>query len=427
MRKLFLLVVAFMLLAAPVAAVTAAPSKAELPKVDLVMWHQEGEDVMKSLGIQKIFDDWAATNAPGSTLTLVQKETEALRTEFQAAALAGSGGPDLIWAPGDQVGPYTTAGLIQVTDEMVDHKLFIPAVDSVTVVDGKNYGVPLTAGNHLMLFYNKKLVEKAPESFADLVTVSKELQTKNASVDKFTPFAMNQTESFWVFPVAHGFGATEFAEDAKTPTLDTEAWVKTYQLFYDLKYTDKVVPAECDYDCADGGFKNGTAAMIINGDWALGGDKGYVATLGKDLGIATWPKVEVGADSKLTGIPAPFIAGKYLMVPNTTKGDKLTTASGFVKFLTTDDPAVLGWTVPAGRIPALLSALKDDKVANDAVLAETSKVLVTGVPQPSQPEMRCVFDAVTTAIRAINSDTVKPADAATEAQKTAVDCIAKLK
>src|SRR5258706_14267655 len=101
MRKLFPLFLALMLLAAPVAAVSAAPRNAGLPKVDLVLWHQEG-DAMKGFGIQKLFDDWAAKNSPGSTLTLVAKDTEALRTEFQAAALAGSGGPDLIWGPGDQ-------------------------------------------------------------------------------------------------------------------------------------------------------------------------------------------------------------------------------------------------------------------------------------------------------------------------------------
>src|SRR5664279_2884869 len=97
MRKLVGLL-AVVLMAVPFAAAAAAPRlSAALPKVDLVMWHQEGADVMTTLGIQKIFDDWAAKNAPGSTLKLVNKDTEVLRTDFQAAALAGSGAPDLLW------------------------------------------------------------------------------------------------------------------------------------------------------------------------------------------------------------------------------------------------------------------------------------------------------------------------------------------
>src|SRR4051812_15214626 len=139
MRRLFPLLLALIVMAVPLAAVSASPRNAGLPKVDLVLWHQEG-DAMKDLGIQKIFDDWAAKNSAGSTLTLVAKDTEALRTEFQAAALAGSGGPDLIWGPGDQVGVFVAAGLVQPTDDLVDHKLFIPVIDSVTAVGGKNYG-----------------------------------------------------------------------------------------------------------------------------------------------------------------------------------------------------------------------------------------------------------------------------------------------
>ncbi len=41
------------------------------------------------------------------------------------------------------------------------------------------------------------------------------------------------------------------------------------QFMYDLKYTDKVMPAEADYNVADGLFKDGKAAMIVNGDWAM--------------------------------------------------------------------------------------------------------------------------------------------------------------
>ncbi len=407
MRKLMGLLVAITM-ALPLVGVAAAPkanrASDSLPKVDLVMWHQEGADVMTTLGIQKIFDDWAAKNAPGSTLKLVAKDTEVLRTDFQAAALAGSGGPDLLWTVADQAGPFTAAGLIQPVDSLVDLKLYLPSIAAIPVIAGKTYGVPLQAGNHLMLYYNKKFVPTAPATFDDLVKISKDLITKNASVKNFTPFAWNQGESFWVFPVAHAYGATEFDKDNKTPVLDTDGWTSTYTLFHDLKFTDKITPSECDYNCMDGGFSNGTAAMILNGDWALGGDKRYIKVLGKDLGIAPWPKVTLPADSKLSGIPAPFVAGKFIMFPTTTTGDKLKTAQAFVQFLTTDQATVLGFTVPNGLLPALTPALQDDKVAKDPVLSLVTTALKTGM-----------------------ADTEKTTDAGKNAQKSATDCIAKLK
>lgn len=425
MRKLLGVLIA-LVMALPLAAVAAGPKAQALPKVDLIMWHQEGDDVMKTLGVQKIFDDWAAKNAPGSTLQLVAKDTEVLRTDFQAAALAGSGAPDLLWTVADQAGPFTAAGLIQPVDSLVDLKQFLPSISAIPVVDGKTYGIPLQAGNHLMLYYNKKLVDKAPASFEDLVKISKDLISKNSSTVNFTPFAWNQGESFWLFPIAHAYGATEFDKDGKTPVLDTDGWMQAYQLYHDLKFKDQVTPKECDYNCMDGGFSNGTAAMILNGDWALGGDKGYIKVLGDNLGIAPWPKVTLPADSKLGGIPSPFIAGKFIMVPTSTTGDHLKVAQAFANFLTTDTATVLSYTVPNGRLPALLTALKDDKVQKDPILAQTAAVLQTGVGQPVQPEMRCVFDAVTAEIKGVMADTEKTADAPKNAQKSATDCISKL-
>src|SRR5690242_20264200 len=68
-----------------------------LPKADLMLWHSQGEDAMKALGIQQIFDTWAAANAPGSTLTLVQKAEDDLAYDFPTAMKAKSGVPDLLW------------------------------------------------------------------------------------------------------------------------------------------------------------------------------------------------------------------------------------------------------------------------------------------------------------------------------------------
>jgi len=440
MRKLLVFVLALIFVAAPFAAVTnAAPARQALPKVDLVMWHQEGEDVMKSLNLQNIFDTWAKTNAPGSTLTLVAKDTEALRTEFQSSALAGSGGPDILWTVADQAGPFTTAGVIQPVDDVVDTSLFIPTIVNITQIDGKTYGVPLQAGNHLMMYYNKKYVKDAPATFADLVKVSKDLQQSVKNNDKFVPLAYRQDQSFWAFPVAIGYGGTAFTEDGKTPALNTDAWLKTYQFFYDLKYSDKITPPECDYDCMDGNFKSGNAAIIFNGDWALGGDTGYVKTLGDNLGIAPWPLLDVASTSTTSdataeagsgreaGRLAPYVAGKYIMLRNSTTGDKLTTASAFIKFLTTDEATVLSYTVPNGRLPALLSALSNEKVTGDPVLKLTSAALLTGVAQPVQPEMRCVFDGVTTSIVNLNSGAESDVKVlADNAQKAAEDCISKL-
>ena len=64
-----------------------------LAAVDLVMWSQDEPDIEAEVVAK--FDAWAAENAPGSTLEIVHFETEDLRTEFQTAALAGTGPIDI--------------------------------------------------------------------------------------------------------------------------------------------------------------------------------------------------------------------------------------------------------------------------------------------------------------------------------------------
>src|SRR5262249_40140632 len=151
-----------------------------------------------------------------------------------------------------------------------------------------------------------------------------------------------------VFPIAHGFGAAEFGPDGKTPALDTLAWKNTYQLLLDLKFKEQIEPRRCDYECADSGFKVGTTAMIVNTDWALNGEAGYIHLLGDDLGIAPLPSV--GLDP-MRNLPVPFVSRMYLLLSQTLQGEKRQTAAAFVKFLTSDVPTTLQWTLPSGRLP----------------------------------------------------------------------------
>ena len=80
------------------------------------------------------------------------------------------------------------------------------------------------------------------------------------------PLVYNQTEPFWLAPWLGAYkGGRVFAADGKTPNLDSTAMVSALQLLQDLKFKYKVFPAESDYGTADTQFKEGKAAMIING------------------------------------------------------------------------------------------------------------------------------------------------------------------
>ncbi|MEA1978692.1 MAG: extracellular solute-binding protein, partial [Chloroflexota bacterium] len=190
--------------------VVEEPAEPVMEDVNIVLWTQEGE----SEGAFQFVESLAAAYTemhPNVTFEVVNKETEALREDFQTAALAGDPA-DLLWTVNDHAGPFTLAELILPMDGIVDLTQYVDA--SAVKIDGQTWGVPISSGNHLMLYYNKSLIDAAPETTDDLIAMAEDL--KAAGV---TPLVFNQTEPFWMVPWLGGFGGSVFAEDGLTPTL----------------------------------------------------------------------------------------------------------------------------------------------------------------------------------------------------------------
>ena len=73
------------------------------------------------------------------------------------------------------------------------------------------------------------------------------------------------------------------------------------------------------------------------------------------------------------------------------------------------------------RQPAAAGVTVDDK--EFPVLAESAAALATGVGMPSDG-LRCMWDSVKPNLQAVYSDSMSPADAASESQIAAEDCLA---
>jgi arabinogalactan oligomer/maltooligosaccharide transport system substrate-binding protein len=394
-------------------APSTAPSTAPSPSpeavgcatdpVKLTFWTKEGDT---SLEYVKALTAGYTAAYPNVTFEVVNKDVETLRQDFQTASLAGSA-PDLLWTVADHVGPFTAADLILPMDGLVDTSVYLPNAVAAVQADGKTWGVPISYGNQLMLYWNKGLVgDAAPADTAALAAKAKELTT----ADKYG-LVFNQTESFWLVPFLGGYNGSVFAADGKTPTLDTPEMTSALQLLYDWKFTDKVMPKEADYNVADGMFKDGTAAMIINGDWAMGD---YKKAIGDKLGVGPIPKI-TGAD-----MPKPYTAGAFYMVPKQVGDDanKQCVVLDFVKWSTNQDNQIQ-MVKDLSRLPALITAIEDPIVTGDALLAGAAEAVKLGIPQPTNLEMRCVFDSMTTGVRDLFGKGAMPADIAAAMQKSA--------
>jgi len=399
---------------APASEAPTATPEPEFPTGDfkLRLWTKEGEADGSLQYVQKLAAAYTALR-PNVTFDVVNKDVEALREDFQTASLAGDA-PEILWTVADHIGPFTAADLILPLDNLVDKTTFVPAAADIVTVDGTLWGAPVSFGNQLMLFWNKDLVgDAAPADSDAMIAKAKELTTG----DNYG-LVFNQTESFWMFPFLGGFGGSVFAEDGVTPTLNTEAMTNTLQFMYDLKYTDKIMPAEADYNVADGLFKDGKAAMIINGDWTL---SAYSEVFGDKLGVGPIPQ--------LTGFeyPAPYVAGTFLMVAKAVgdNADLQTVVAEFIQFATSEASQV-DMVQTLKRLPGNASAIEDTVVMDDPLLGGAALAATKGVPQPTNLEMRCVFDSATAAVRDMYTGNSDIAGIISTMQTATETCISQL-
>ena len=269
------------------------------------IWHQmlyENRQVLR-----EVCDHYEQTH-PEIKINLTYRETEELRSSFQAAAMGGSG-PELIYGPSDQVGPFSIMGIIQPLDNLLSEEYFSQFVENAVVQsDGKTWMVGDVVGNHLMLLYNKDLISVPPKNTDELIRSGKNLTSDSDGDGKIDQYGLvwNFTEPFFYVPWLDGFGEWLLTDDNR-PNLNTVGNLRGFEFIKSLRDEHQIIPKECDYEIANALFKTGKAAMIINGDWSWGNYMGKV-----DFGIARipmvsetglWPTPIVNKNSLLTAIP----------------------------------------------------------------------------------------------------------------------------
>lgn len=322
---------------------------------------------------------------PGLQVDVIYRETEELRSSYQSAVMGGSG-PDLLYGPSDQVGPMATMGIIAPLEALLPHE-FTSAIDPLALVQYKKhlYMVGDKVGNYLMLIYNKQLLPKPPVTTDELIQIGKE-QTVDLDGDGRPDrygLVFNFTEPFFFVPWIKGFGESFFTIDGK-PNLNTAATISAFQFIKDLRDRDHIIPAECDYEMANALFKQGRAAMIINGDWSWGDYK----KAGIDFGVARLPMV-----SSTGRWPAPLVGTTgYSLNPNLSS-HRQALALRLLTFLNSEE-SQLAFVNAVGSLPSRLSLRTNRAVTENSWLMNSAELMAVGEPMPVVPEIRAVWDSL---------------------------------
>jgi len=359
---------------------------------------------------------------PHVDVTVLYRETEELRSGFQNSALAG-GGPELVYGPADQVAPFAAMGIIAPLDDLLPRSFIdsqIPKALTYLVEKGPGgprrrlYQVGDRVGNHLALVYNRALVPEPPRTTDELMEIARRVGGDTDGDGRRDRYGLvfNFTEPFFFVPFLAGFGGWVMDEEGN-PTLNTPAAIKAFRFILKLRDLG-VIPRECDYETSETLFKEGRAAMTINGDWAWGGYR----KAGVDFGIARIPKVSE------TGLwPAPMVSPKGYSLNRNAKGKKRDTALELLMFLTSAEVEAR-FTEALGTLPGSKAANELPQVKRNPLLAASLRQIEVGRPMPVVPELRAVWDAMRPSYQGILGGTLSPEEAAGKMQREALRKIA---
>ncbi|MEY2988904.1 MAG: hypothetical protein RJB13_2425 [Pseudomonadota bacterium] len=382
--------------------------------VELTLWDQEESENTK------VMDDWIAKFTSQNPEIRVVRQTypnEDLRTKFTTAATAGQAA-EMVWGPNDVAGVFSTADLIQSVESFVNLGAFTPRALEAVTLKSQIMGVPVTYGNHLMLFYNKNMVEKAPATTDELIQVARTFTDSKANRFGLVFF---QNEPFWLMPFVGAFQGWPVRLDPDGEVrleLNSDGMKNALTYLKRLKDVERIIPKECDYDCAKGLFLEGKAAFTINGDWSV---KEFKIKLGDKLGIAALPVL-----SETNQPMTPMVSGRYVFINREVAGQKKVAVKKFLSFLTSREVQI-EVAERLRRIPSTSEALSDPQVIANSEVQLLNAAAAYGRPMPAQTEMRAAWDAMRPVQQKIMSGDLSPQDGAEIMQQSALEKLASLK
>ncbi len=380
----------------------------------IVIWHQMRVDERQVLEEQ--MNEFMNLH-PGVRVEAIYKETEELRSGFIIAAIAGQG-PDLVYGPSDQVGPFQVMDIIRPLESTFD-TLWLNSFNpkGLTWYQGHLYQIADKLGNHLTLVYNRKLIKDPPRTDEELIEMGRELTFDSDGDGKIDQYALvwNYTEPFFFIPFMTGFGGWVM-DDSGRPTLDNPGTIGGLQFIKDLRDRYRIIPAEADYNIADALFKDGKSAMIVNGDWSWSGYR----KAGLDIGVAPLPKIVK------TGLwCSPMVSPKGYSINANVAAEKIPLVAEFLRFVL--NPSNQLSTARALQTMPTWKALYDDPaIRNDEILTNSARQIELGRPMPVIPELRAVWDAMRPSYQAVLGGAKSPEEAAREMQALALRKIAEL-
>lgn len=363
------------------AAIDEMPEKPE----QLKLWVNAEEKQEEA--VKEITDKY--TEETGIDVEMVPVDMLEQVEKLDVEGPAGNG-PDVIFQPHDRIGDLVLRGLVEpVNFGELESEYTDTALEAVQF-DGDYWGYPAVIETYAM-YYNKSLVDKAPETMDDIMAIAEE-QT-DASKDEYG-FLMEAANFYFTYPFFAGYGGYVFGNeegnyDIQDIGLANEGSIKGGELVKEW-FDEGYIPQDLTPDIMNGLFSEGKVATVLNGPWMV---REYTDGIGEDLGVVPLPLLDNGEN------PNSFVGVKSYMLSYYSENKEW--AEDLMAYITNYDNSLIYYDM-AGEIPARTDAMEDPVIADDPIFSAFAEQTEYGEPMPSVPAVQQVWDPINDALNFIS-------------------------
>lgn len=346
----------------------------------LTVWTHFGTSELQWLKDQAA----AYAKASGNKVDIVSVPFDNIPDKLIQSAPKGQGPDIIVTLPQDRLGQLAAAGVIEPMDKYVTSRSdYDKTALSAMTYQGKLFAIPMFA-EAVAVVYNKKLVPKAPTSWAEFLKTAQALQTGGNY-----GFLADLGNAYMNYGIVSAYGGYVFKNNngtlnVKDVGLSNAGADKASAFLNDLRYKYNLVPEGVSGDAASSAFTQGRLGMFLTGPWSMGDIK----KAGINYGIIPFP-TPPGA----TGKWSPFVGVQGTMMSAYSKNKAA--AAAFAKRISSAD-AQVAFNKAGGRIPVSLAART--RLKADPIVAGFGKTISMGTPMPNVPQMGAVWGPWSNAI-----------------------------
>ncbi|MDK8183871.1 maltose ABC transporter substrate-binding protein [Paenibacillus sp. UMB4589-SE434] len=372
---------------------------------ELLVWESKGPelDFMKAVAVS--FEQEYGVKVKVEAVPAIDAVTK-LTTDGPAGI-----GADVFAAPHDHLGNAVMAGLVlqnDVLDDPAKNQFMTSALEGVSY-EGVLYGYP-TAIDTYALYYNKKLLPKAPGTYDELIQFAK---SYNDPANKKYALMWNVGQLYQSYSFLAGYGGYVFGNggtNAADMGLNSAQSVAGAKYLQSLKQILPINVNDINDNIITGFFVEGSTAAIINGPWLMN----ELTNAGVDYAVAPLPLLPNGEHPKsMSGIRAVYV-NSYTEYPAAAKL--------FARYVTSQENGKKRFEMTR-QLPARKDLMAEPTIAQDANIMAFLEQAEHSTPMPSIPEMGTVWVPAGAALAAIWNDNQEPSvvlDKAAAQIKTAI-------